>query len=130
MKQKDAVFQAVSNTVELEDGASVSLSKEQRETVVNILAEGFLSGQIDYQGTVNPDEIRGYCSGLLSNWLRKDTRLNGGVKYEAKNPGSRAGNSDPAIRAMRTLMSTKTEPSEIAEIQSFIDKRLAEIKPA
>jgi len=49
-------------------------------------------------------KLRSYCSGLQSNWLRKDTRLNGGVKYVAKNPGSRAGSTDPkaladAIRA-------------------------------
>ena len=51
------------------------------------------------------------------------------MAYIAKNPGSRVGSSDPQIKALRALLSTKTEPNEIAEIQSFIDKRLAEIKP-
>ena len=67
---------------------------------------------------------------MLSNWLRKDKRLNGNVQYVAKNPGSRAGSTDPQIKAMRVLLSTQEDPTKRAEIQAFIDKRLAEIKPA
>ena len=66
-------------------------------------------------------------SGLQSNWLRKDTRLNGGMKYTAKNPGSRAGSSDPSLKAMIALLSTLTDESERAEVQSYIDAKRAEI---
>jgi hypothetical protein len=68
-------------------------------------------------------------SGLQSNWLRKDKRLNGGVKYQAQNPGSRVGSTDPQVKALRALIKTQSDEIKIAEIQSFIDKRLAEIKP-
>ena len=34
-----------------------------------------------------------------------------------------------AEKAMRMLLATKTDADEIAEIQAFIDKRVAEIKP-
>ena len=130
MKQKDAVLQAVTNVMGTQDGAYTP-TKEQRAQVNQILFEGFRAGQIDYDGEVPADsELKAYVSGLQSNWLRKDPRLNGGTKYVAKNPGARAGSTDPQVKAMRLLLSTKTDPAERTEIQNFIDKRLAEIKPA
>ena len=95
-----------------------------------ILFEGFRSGSIELDREYDDSGLKAYVSGLQSNWLRKDKRLNGNVQYVAKNPGSRAGVADPQIKAMRLLLSTKTDTSERAEIQAFIDKRLAEIKPA
>ena len=134
--QKEAVFSAVSsvlseNGITVNEGESYStyLNRELRAQVTNILVEGFNSGTIALDKTFSSDaELRTYCSGLTSNWLRKDARLNGGVKYAAKNPGSRVGSSDASLKAMRALLSTKTDPSEKAEIQSFIDTRVAEIK--
>ena len=131
--QKEAVFNAVTNVCEATDSGYVP-SKEERASICQVLFEGFRAGTIDldanHVGHSDDAKLKNYCSGLLSNWLRKDGRLNGGVKYEAKNPGSRAGSTDPQIKAMRLLLSTKSDPAERAEIQSFIDKRLAEIKPA
>jgi hypothetical protein len=130
MTQKEAVFSAVINVCGTQDGAYTP-SKEERAQVNNILFEGFKSGTIAFDGEVPEDsKLKAYVSGLQSNWLRKDKRLNGGVQYTAKNPGSRAGSTDPQIKAMRLLLQTKSEESERKEIQSFIDKRLAEIKPA
>ena len=134
--QKEAVFSAVSsvlseNSVTVTDGEgySASLNRELRAQVTNILVEGFNAGTIVLDKTFNTEaELRTYCSGLTSNWLRKDSRMNGGVKYEAKNPGSRVGSSDASLKAMRALLGTKTDPSEKAEIQAFIDSRVAEIK--
>ncbi|NDC39921.1 MAG: hypothetical protein EBZ48_18135 [Proteobacteria bacterium] len=128
MRQKDAVYQAVSSIVGIEPGTPVSLDRDQKATVTSILVEGFKSGKITYDGEVPEDkELRSYTSGLLNNWLRKDKRLNGGVAYVPKNPGSRAGSSDPQIKAMRLLLSTKTDPKDRAEIQAFIDKRQQEL---
>ena len=136
LTQKEAVFSAISsvlseNNITVVDGASHStyMNRELRAQVTNILVEGFNSGSIALDKTFASEaELRTYCSGLTSNWLRKDARLNGGVKYEAKNPGSRVGHSDVQLKAMRALLSTKTDPSERAEIQSFIDARVSEIK--
>jgi hypothetical protein len=130
MTQKEAVFQAIINVMGNRDGAYVP-SKEERAQVSQILIEGFTNGLINYDGEVPTDKkLRDYVSGLQSNWLRKDTRLNGGVAYVAKNPGSRTGSTDPQIKAMRALLAAKTDTAERAEIQTFIDKRLAELKPA
>ena len=128
MKQSDAVYQAVVNVVGEFEGACKP-TKEQRASVAAILFEGFRAGTITIGTEYNDEELKKYIPGLVSNWLRKDGRLNGGVKYEAKNPGSRTGSTDPQVKAMRILLGTKADTTERAEIQAFIDKRLAEIKP-
>jgi len=138
MTQEEAVFQAIKNVMGEVEGA-YEPSKEERALVTEILVEGFNAGRIALKDTpanaeklADVSKLRSYCSGLQSNWLRKDTRLNGGVKYVAKNPGSRAGSTDPQIKAMRTLLQTRTDLStdDRAEIQSMIDSRVSEIKPA
>lgn len=73
-------------------------------------------------------DLKAYVSGLQSNWLRKDKRLNGNVSYVAKNPGSRVGSSDPSLKAMRALLSTLTTEAEKAEVQGYIDTKVAEIQ--
>lgn len=130
MSQKEAVFSAVTNVCGEQEGAYTP-SKDERASVNQILFEGFKSGSIEFAGELPEDsKLKGYVSGLQSNWLRKDKRLNGGTQYVAKNPGSRAGSTDPQIKAMRVLLSTQEDPTKRAEIESFIARRLAEIKPA
>lgn len=126
--QKEAVFQAVTNVCGEQE--VYTPSKEERAQINLVLFEGIKSGKIVCDKTYTDAELRTYVSGLQSNWLRKDKRLNGGMQYVAKNPGSRAGSSDPQIKAMRALLSTQTDDAKRQEIQSFIDARLAAIKPA
>lgn len=135
--QKEAVFTAVSSVIS-ENNLSVSegqpfsevLNRELRAQVTNILQEGFTSGSVELEKTFESESaLRTYCSGLLSNWLRKDTRLNGGMKYQPANPGSRLGNSDPSIKAMRALLNSGkiTTDEDRSEIEGLITSRLAEI---
>ena len=128
MKQKDAVLQALIHVCGEQDGAYTP-TKEQRAQVNQILFEGFKAGKIELSKEYSDSDLKAYVSGLQSNWLRKSKDLNGGVQYVAKNPGSRAGSTDPQVKAMRQLLATKTDASERAEIQAFIDKRVSEIKP-
>src|ERR1035437_2856416 len=130
LNQKEAVFAAMISVVGVQDGAYTP-TKEERGRVNNILFTGFQEGKISYDGEIPADtELKAYVSGLQSNWLRKDKRLNGNVAYQPKNPGSRSGSTDAQVKAMRLLLSTKSDATERAEIQAFIDKRIAEIKPA
>ena len=129
MNQKEAVFQAVTNTCEPSDSGAFLPTKEQRAAVNLILFEGFRNGDISIDREFNDKDLKSYVSGLQSNWLRKDTRLNGDVKYVAKNPGSRAGSGNPQVKAMRALQSTMTDPTKVAEIQSYIDAAIAAAKP-
>lgn len=125
MSQKEAVFQAVKNVCGEQE--VYTPSKEQRAQVNAILFEGFRSGQIELDREFSDSDLKSYVSGLQSNWLRKDKRLNGNVSYVAKNPGSRAGSGDPQLKAMRALLSTLTTDADRAEVQSHIDTRIAEI---
>lgn len=130
MSQKEAVFSAVTNVCTDFDGGAYTPTKEQRASVNQILFEGFRNGTIECEREYDDSGLKAYVSGLQSNWLRKDKRLNGGTQYVAKNPGSRAGSTDPQIKAMRVLLSTQEDPAKKAEIQTFIDARLAAIKPS
>ena len=129
LNQKEAVFQAVTNVVGEFEGACTP-TKDQRSMVNQILFEGFRNETIELDRTFTDSELKAYVSGLQSNWLRKDPRLNGGVKYQPKNPGSRAGQGDAQLKAMRVLLSTVTDAADKAEIQSAIDARVAQLKPA
>lgn len=125
--QKEAVFQAVSNITGHDGDGAVVINKEQRAQVNMILFSGFRAGSIELDREYTDADLKSYVSGLQSNWLRKDKRLNGNIKYEAKNPGSRAGATDPGLKAMRALMSTLTEAADIAEVQVHIDAKVSEI---
>ena len=124
--QKEAVFQAMVNVMGECDGVYVP-TKEQRAQVNLILFEGFKAGTIEMDTEKSDTDLKGYVSGLQSNWLRKDKRLNGGIQYTAKNPGSRAGSTDPQLKAMRALISTLTDETERNEVQAYIDARVSEI---
>jgi hypothetical protein len=125
--QKEAVYTAVINVTGFNGEGVCTPTKEQRAQICMILFEGFKSGKIELDREFSDSELKSYVSGLLSNWLRKDKRLNGGVQYVAKNPGSRSGSTDPQIKAMRALLATLTDPDERAEVQSYIDARLNEL---
>ena len=136
MKQNDAVFQAVCSVFEQDgfDGA-VELTKQQKDSVVSIVTEGILNGSVDFSTEAKAKhdtdaKVKAYTNGMVSNHLRKDKRLNGGEKYEAKNPGSRSGNGDEQLKALRALKSTLTSTEDIEAIDQAIGTRLAEIQSA
>ncbi len=135
MKQKDAVYQAVTSVLSenghsFEDGMDIKglMTREIRAQVSAILIAGFQKGTIDYSGDL-PDEsgLKEYVSGLVSNWVRKDPRFNGNTKYTPKNPGSRAGQGDEQLKNLRLFLNTRTTAEEKAEVQQYIDARQAEL---
>jgi hypothetical protein len=134
VNQKEAVFAAICSVLEeasiaFTEGMDVGpvMNKELRGQVNNILFHGFREGTITLDREFSDTDLKAYVSGLQSNWIRKDKRLNGNVTYVAKNPGSRAGTGDVQLKAMRALISTLTDPSDKAEVQKHIDARVAEI---
>jgi hypothetical protein len=133
--QKDAVFSAIiavlsENGIAFEENTNVNtlMNKDLRSQVNNILVEGFKSQTIELDKTCTDTELKKYSSSLQSNWLRKDKRLNGGIIYAIKNPGSRTGSGDASLKAMKTLLETLETEEERAEVQSFIDARLADVQ--
>lgn len=146
MKQKDAVYNATTsvlsdNGVHFEDGMNVSelLNKDLRASIHSIVTEGFTQGNIEFSDTPanhekmsDPAKLSGYVSGLISNWFRKDTRLNGDVKYTPKNPGSRVGSTDPELKALRQLAKKfqGVDTEKFDKIQSKITSKVAAIQAA
>lgn len=134
LSQKAAVYNAITSVlkehgVAFEDGMNIQgiMTRDLRGQVNAILVEGFKSGSIELDREYDDSELKAYVSGLQSNWIRKDKRFNGGTQYVAKNPGSRAGSSDPMLKNLRALRSTLTSESDIAEVDAHIEKRLSEI---
>lgn len=133
--QKDAVYDVVvsvfqKNGIKFSSGVTDArqlLDKELRKQVVDQLIRDFNAGVIPLTSPQN--DMKEYVSGLLSNWLRKDLRLNGGVRHKVKSPGVRKGQQDALIKNLRTLQSTlQPGTSSYQAVQARIDNRLLEIK--
>ena len=107
----------------------------QRTKIVNRIVEGFLSNEIEMSAEGkskyfnDPKELRKYVVGLVNNWFRKATELNGGKPYTPKNPGSRQGQGDAQLKALRELLKQTDDEEAKAEIEVAIEQRRIELKP-
>lgn len=143
--QREAVVNSVLSVLkdrgvsyELNGSTPVSevLTDADKKTVREMLVTGFNKGEIALSEDAskkfigNSSEMNKYVSGLLNNWIRKYKPFNSGITYEAKNPGSRQGTGDEQVKEMRKLLKVTSDETAKAAIQSAIDSRLAEIKPA
>ena len=82
ISQKDAVYNAVtqvlaSNNITLVGAAAQYMTKELRAQVNEILFNSFKAGTVVLDREFTDRALKVYVSGLQSNWLRKDYRLNG-----------------------------------------------------
>lgn len=140
VNQKEGVYGAVvafceENGIQFDDGMKFEPTKEQRATIVEMVAQAMNAGEIDLSTEARAkyadfDKLKSYCNGLVSNWLRKDLRLNGNTPHEIKNPGSRAGAGDQVIKELKKLKSTLTSADELAAVDAEIQKRLASVQAA
>ena len=109
------------------------LTPDDKKNVRSILFTMFQQGKVDFKDSSKLQDTKymtDYISGLVNNWIRKAPEFNSQVKYEAKNPGSRQGSQDEQVREMKKLLSTVQDQATKDLIQSHIDNRLAELKPA
>jgi hypothetical protein len=126
MNQKEATYKAVCSVTGHETGVCQP-TQEQRAQIIAILVEGFKNKQISLDREYTEVGLKNYVGGLVSNWLRKDKRLNGGTAYVAKNPGSRAGSGDAQLIALRKLLKTELSAADRAEVEGYIAARMAEL---
>lgn len=135
MSQKEGVFNAVTSLLqeqgrEFEQGSTkVQLSADERKTVVETLVAATEAGELKVGGKAAAN-LSKYWSGTLSNWLRKDERLNGGEEYKIKNPGSRTGARDPQIQALKALLQrvqATGDEQNTAKVKEALEKRKAEL---
>lgn len=129
MTQGEAVFQAVCSVIGGDPDGKVELREDELKAVHSKVLGFFQSGATVHSKNADEAALIKYIPGLVNNWLRKDTRLNGGSKYQTKRPGSRSGSGDESVKAMRTLLSMTNDPEAKAQIQQEIDKRVASLKP-
>lgn len=135
ISQKDAVYNCVvgflsEKGIQHEDGNKVELAKDERKTVIGMLIAATNEGVCEVKSATARADLSNYWNGTLSNWLRKDTRLNGGDKYVTKNPGSRAGAGDEKLREMKKLLAKVTlsgNEQHITAVTEAIELRKAEI---
>ena len=84
MNQKEAVFEVIKDVKRglVDTDKPTVLSKQEKQLVAQKLFEGFKKGRIAYNHEMpSDDKLLLYISGLVSNWLRKDKRLNGQRTY-------------------------------------------------
>lgn len=91
MNQKETVYGMVMAFVKSKEIQPTQLTREMKQQITLGLMVGFETKAIEFINSesnaaklADKNKLRDYCSGLLNNWLRKDARLNGGVKYEPK----------------------------------------------
>lgn len=129
MNQKEGVFEAVSK-VFANEPANGKWTSEQSKAVYALVFAMFKRGEIEYKGGLPDDaKLNKYIPGLVNNWVRKDTRLNGGTKYETKRPGSRTGSGDEMLKNLKLLLAVSTDPDTKAKVQAAIDERITALKP-
>lgn len=141
MNQRTATVQTIisvlkENGVKYELGGSTPVSEvftdEMKEQVRKLLVAGFETGKIEMAEEskvkyADVKELKKYVTGLINNWVRKAPEFNAGGKYQAKNPGARAGSSDEQLAEMNKLLKQTNDPAARAAIQKEIDARKTEI---
>ena len=133
LTQKEVVYNAVTSIMGSDFKAGINCAEwfkanpTAKTTLQAVVLEAFTSGKCEIKN--EQDNMKTYVSGLITNHLKKDIRLNGGSKYVAKNPGSRAGIVDPQVREARKLLKTLESGSIAAEkTEAFIENRVRELK--
>lgn len=132
LNQKEGTYKVIVAVLGYEpNGEQVQLTDGQRKEVIETVADQFLAGEIQMTADARAkhdtrEKMIIYSRGLVNNWLRKDTRLNGGDKYQPKNPGSRAGSGDKVLANLKKLLKV-ADQTEHAAIQAAIEARQEEL---
>ena len=141
MKQSQSVLNATLEVLgsSFQPGTPVLdyITKPEIEAVVDLVTQSILTRETEFsdeaRAKYNTDaKVRAYTKGMVNNWHRKGKELNGGAKYQAKNPGSRAGAGDSMVREMKKLKTQLEAAGDFdaaKEVQLQIDSRIQEVKP-
>ncbi len=145
LNQREGVYTATLNVlaeagINFDDGqpggVEAVVTKEHRAQIIGIVTSAILSGEVEMSAEgrakySDEAKMKGYVGGLVSNWFKKDKRLNGNVTHAISNPGSRAGAGDEQLKALKALRATRAEdPSAVAAIDAAIAERKAELAQA
>ena len=81
LSQKDAVYTYVTEALggqQPGEGQKLKdlVTKEVRKVVRQRLFSAVKSGEVKVSKQFDDSKLKKYCSGLINNWLKKDTRFN------------------------------------------------------
>ena len=142
LSQREATYNTIinelsNNGVSFQDGSDVKkvissdMKKKIKEALMNSFKNGNVNHAADFNTKLNSDtELSKYCSGLISNWIKKDPRLNGNTKYQIVNKGARAGQGDLQVKEIKKLLKASVGTSAEEEVLKALNTRLAEVKAA
>lgn len=115
-------------------------TKSDKQAIAAEIAKRMLEGEVELSdaarakyGESAETLTSKYVVGMVTNWFNKSKELNGGVKYETKNPGSRAGAGDPQMKELRLLRKQLADLGNdegVSRVDQAIAERIAELKPA
>lgn len=142
MNQKQATINAILSVLrdrgvdyELNGDTPVSevITPADRAKTRDMLFTAFRAGDVSYKESFQPkldddSELKKYVGGLTNNWIRKAKELNCNQAYTPKNPGSRAGSTDPQVKEMRKLLKVTQDSEARDAIKEAITTRLGEIR--
>jgi len=136
MKQSDSVifFTKLVLGEAFQPGVAVTsyVSKDERSQIVDQVTKSIATFETDMKEEsrvkyADPKALRGYVTGMVKNWFDKSKVLNGDVKHAYKNPGSRAGQGDAQLKALKTLRSQLKDEADIARVDAAIELRATQI---
>jgi hypothetical protein len=144
MKQKDVVFNAFHacltalniTGVKFVSEVPAEQKDEVKNGVIDLVTQSIMSGEMDLdKPELKADEkaAKGYAKALWGNWIKKDDRLNGGVKYvpqTRRGPIVKDENLKKLKGAIQSLQLNKADPALIAKTQEVFDARKAELAAA
>lgn len=126
VKQKDAVFTAFQ--IAIEQGLEGTVA---RDFAVEQVKAGLMAGEIEHsKGALDEKTAQSYARSLVSNWTKKDERLNGGAKYV---PATKRGPQvkDETLKALQTnlksLKANNADPELIARVEAAMEERRAHL---
>ena len=130
MSQKDAVYKAVCLVKNNKIEGRVRLTEHEKMTVTMLMIDFFREGNVRFSNRysnqekmTNTNRLMRYTVGLVTNWVAKDKRLNGGEEHV---PTPRS--ADPQLKNLYLLKkASANDPDKLAKIEKFIAKRKAEI---
>jgi hypothetical protein len=144
MKQREAVYKVTTEVLAskgVEFMPTVTdvrdlVNSEIRSEITDRIVTMFQEGQVEFKSTEsNQDKLndakklRSYVTGLITNWFNKDTQLNGGAKYEAKNPGTRSADAQmKELRILKKHLEAKGDTDNLPRVEQAIAERVQELK--
>lgn len=144
MKQREAVYKVTTEVLaakgiefmptvtDVRDLATSDIRSEIADKITTMFQEGqveFKSTESNQEKLTDAKKLRSYVTGLITNWFNKDTNLNGGAKYEAKNPGTRSPDAQlKELRILKKHLEAKGDQDGVGRCDEAIAQRIEFLK--